>query len=372
MERQESSPSPAISPYRVLRVGGAIIAFLIGSGFASGQEIFQFLTAYGTKGIIGSVLAMALFCLVSGILVSYGYRAKDDEDANPYYHYLGRYFGEFMRWYTPFFALLINIVMISGAGATLNQYFGLDPRIGTLAMTIVVTVVALFGLRRVVDIISLLGPLTIIFTLFISIYTLITNPGDFSTANQVLASMDNVPYGAGNSPYWWWLGAGLFVAYNIVAGVPFMTELGANEVRSNREAWAGGIAGGVGLMSAALALNLAMLGHVDTLVDSQVPVLALAQDIGPTVGFIFAFILLEEIFSTSAPMLWTVVESITNEETPKSRINVLIVLVSILSLIGAQLPFGTLVGIVYPFTGYFGLVMIALFIIKEIKTRKQA
>ena len=49
----------------------------------------------------------------------------------------------------------------------------------------------------------------------------------------------------------------------------------------------------------------------------------------------------------------------------------LIVLVSFLALVGGQLPFGKLVGLVYPFTGYFGLAMIVLFIGKELKERKE-
>ncbi|WP_373792576.1 hypothetical protein, partial [Jeotgalibaca porci] len=85
-----------------------------------------------------------------------------------------------------------------------------------------------------------------------------------------------------------------------------------------------------------------------------------------------AFILLEEIFSTSAPMLWTVVDSVTKQDTQKSVKRGVLVTVSVLSLIGAQLPFGTLVGIVYPFTGYFGIVMLVLFIGKEVwESQKQ-
>lgn len=37
---------------RVLILAGAIIAFTIGSGFATGQEIVQYYTAYGTKNIL--------------------------------------------------------------------------------------------------------------------------------------------------------------------------------------------------------------------------------------------------------------------------------------------------------------------------------
>ena len=36
---------------RVLILAGAVIAFTIGSGFATGQEIIQYYTAYGVQGI---------------------------------------------------------------------------------------------------------------------------------------------------------------------------------------------------------------------------------------------------------------------------------------------------------------------------------
>lgn len=37
---------------RVLILAGAVIAFTIGSGFATGQEIIQYYTAYGMKSIL--------------------------------------------------------------------------------------------------------------------------------------------------------------------------------------------------------------------------------------------------------------------------------------------------------------------------------
>lgn len=368
---ESSNSVEKVSFRNVMRVAGAVIAFLIGSGFASGQEVFQFLTVYGYRGLIGSIIAMVLCCCVAGILMYYGYITRNDENSSPYFHYLGKYFGKFMTYYTPFFAFLILIVMVSGTGATLNQYFGLDPRLGTVAMAIIISLVALLGLTKVVDVISLIGPGLIIFTLTIAIYTLVTNPGDFASADQVLNNLKDVPYGAGNSRSYWFLAAVLFVAYNIVAGVPFIVELGSKEVTSNKEAWIGGIVGGVGLMSAAFALNLAMLGHVDELVNAEVPVITLAQKMSLVVSFIFVIILLADIFSTSVPMLLTVTNILTKENTKKSTKSMLIILVAFLAIVGGQLQFGKLVGLVYPFTGYFGIAMVVLFIVKELKERNE-
>ena len=124
-------------------------------------------------------------------------------------------------------------------------------------------------------------------------------------------------------------------------------------------------------MSAAFALNLAMLGHVDELIAAEVPVITLAQKMSPVVSLIFVIILLAGIFSTSVPMLLTVTNALAKEDTDKKGKNKLIIIIAILALIGGQLPFGKLVGLVYPFTGYFGIAMIVLFIIKEIKEIKE-
>ena len=46
---------------RVLILAGAIIAFTIGSGFATGQEIIQYYTAYGVKGLLVILVFLVAF-----------------------------------------------------------------------------------------------------------------------------------------------------------------------------------------------------------------------------------------------------------------------------------------------------------------------
>ena len=46
---------------RVLILAGAVIAFTIGSGFATGQEIIQYFTAYGVQGILTILLFAVCF-----------------------------------------------------------------------------------------------------------------------------------------------------------------------------------------------------------------------------------------------------------------------------------------------------------------------
>ena len=67
----------------VIKYAGAFIAFMIGSGFASGQEIMQFFTSYGLWGVGGALISMFLFSWSGAVFTGHGYDHKDDLDFKP-------------------------------------------------------------------------------------------------------------------------------------------------------------------------------------------------------------------------------------------------------------------------------------------------
>ena len=73
-----------ISIIRVMKYAGAYIAFEIGSGFATGQEILQFYTSYGTMGIAGAIVSMILFSWAGGSLMKIGHRVGEKAAEKPY------------------------------------------------------------------------------------------------------------------------------------------------------------------------------------------------------------------------------------------------------------------------------------------------
>ncbi len=75
---------------RVLSYSGAFIAFLIGSGFATGQEISQYFSSYGFKGLLGVAVVSILFLYVGSSFMTAGQRYKY-KNGNEIYKY---YFGE--------------------------------------------------------------------------------------------------------------------------------------------------------------------------------------------------------------------------------------------------------------------------------------
>lgn len=87
---------------RVITYAGAFIALLIGSGFATGQEILQYFAAYGYQGILGLLFILILFFIIGTELIDTGY---EGEMANPndiYLRVCGPKIGQFYDYFSVF------------------------------------------------------------------------------------------------------------------------------------------------------------------------------------------------------------------------------------------------------------------------------
>ncbi|MDR1378131.1 MAG: hypothetical protein LBJ36_03680 [Synergistaceae bacterium] len=361
-----------VSAISVLKFGGAFVAFMIGSGFASGQEIMQFFTAYGYLGIVGACVSMFLFAWSGVALMCRGYDTKDDaaESKQSFDHwliftdkkdnllyYVGRGISIFFEWFVPLFLFSVVVIMVSGAGATMNEYYGLPVEYGCFIMALAVLISVLFGLRRIIDIIGALGPFTILFTIIIAIGAIAINPSGLSSAQEVIKT-GVIP----SATKFWWVSGVLYVAYNVTGSVPFLTSMGAS-ANSRREAKLGAIVGSLALMLAGVLLLVGQLTYAGDVATLSVPNLFLANRLTPLLANIFSVILIGEIYSTAAPMLWVTCDRFTKEGTSGHK--VLVVVLSAIAYFGGQLPFGTLVGTVYPYVGYLGIFFFICILIRQ-------
>ena len=353
---------------RVVKYAGAYIAFIIGSGFATGQEIIQFYTSYGYLSIGAILISMFFFAWVGATVMNIGYQNKDKVNSpGAYQVFCGKYLGTFYEYFVAFFLFCVVVVMISGAGATLNEYYGLNHLFGSALMAIIVYLAYVFGLKGLVNVIGAIGPVIIVFTMLVGIVTLAKNADGFSQAENFMSGMD-IPQA---SPKWWLSGL-LYVAYNTFGAIIFLSELG-KEQNSKKEAIVSGAAGGIFLMLGTLIMNIAFLSTIKETGLLAIPTLHLADNISPIVGVLFSVVLILGIFSTAAPMTWTVCDRIVKEGTTKSKIVAAVVV--LLAFIGGQLPFGTLVGIIYPYTGYLGILLficLAIYQIRNKSNKKEA
>ena len=258
--------------------------------------------------------------------------------------------GVFYEYFVLFYLFAVLAVMISGAGASLQEYCGVSYYVGGLFMALLVFVAFAFGLEKLIDIVGLMGPLIIGFSIFIAICTITANFGDLMVGNiDVSRLVTSKPTDS------WWMSGILYVAYNVVSSIAFLMALG-RDAKSAREAAAGGITGGVLLMVTVIFMNFALLSRLDLIEGSIVPSLKLANEVSSLAGTVFVVVMICGIFSTAAPVLWTICNNLAK---PGSRISLVIaLLVSLDAFILGQMPFDKLVSFIYPYTGYLGIILL--------------
>jgi predicted transport protein len=139
---------------QIIIYAGAFIAFLVGSGFATGQEIMQYFVAYGFMGILGALIVFTLFLYVGVSFILAGNKNKFPKRNDIYIYYCGKIVGIFYDYFSVIFIYMSFIVMIGGAGATLQQQYGLPTYVGGIGLAIVAGGTVVFGLNKIVDVIG--------------------------------------------------------------------------------------------------------------------------------------------------------------------------------------------------------------------------
>lgn len=346
----------------VIKFAGAYVALIIGSGFATGQEIMQFFTSNGFWSIGSVIISLIIFTYFGSTIMGSGYDHKGVEKHSAYKYFCGKHLGRFYEIFIPILLFATVVIMISGAGATLKEYYGLNYYIGCALMTILILVAYIFGLNNLINVVGLIGPVIILFSMAVGLIILFQNIDGLKNVTDIMQGVEIQKAGGG------WIRSGIIYAtYNLLIAVLFFTTLGQS-ADNRKEAVYGGIVGSIAIMLVILIMNLALLSKVDSIQNLSIPTLYFAESISPILGKFFSVILLCGIFSTAAPDFWTVCTTISKEDGKNSKL--VAVLVAVFAFLGGLLPFEMLVGKIYPYAGYLGVVLIICILGKQVNIKQ--
>ena len=355
---------------QVITYAGAFIALLIGSGFATGQEILQFFSSYRLYGLIGIMICFGLFTFAGLSFLNDGYYSKFEKPNEIYKLMCGNKIGRIVDYYAVFFIFLSYTVMIAGAQATAVQHFNAPKYVGGAIMAAAVILVVMLGLGKIVDVIGKIGPVIAIMAIIIGLISIFMNMDKLGSSLDLMGQLvesGKVKVASKN----FFLAAGSYVGFNMIWLVAFLAEVG-NKTKSLKDAEAGVFVGSTGFSVAIFIMSIAIILSIPDLYDSQIPVLVLAGKIHPVLATIFSIFIMLGIFTTSVPLLWTVTGRFFDEGTKKYKLFTLIAGI-VGAIIGLTLKFDSLVNIVYVVNGYIGMVLLAWMIIRSAtgKAKKQ-
>ena len=331
-------------------VATAYVGTVVGAGFASGQETLQFFTAYGPLGLAGLLVAALLFAWFGVRVLLFGHALNAVSHGPLIRGLAGPQLAPVIDGLLVFFLLGTAATMVSGASATMLEQYGWPREYGALLMAGAATLTVLTGLRGVVNALAFFAPLLIGSVLGIAVYSLATGPG---VAGAMAWPGDLALAAAGP----WWLGAVLYVAYNMVLSIPILGSLGA-AVGHRSTLMAGGALGGVLLSLGAGAIHLTVASFMPEAAALDIPMLYAARSLPAWVPAVYSFLLLGEVYTTAVAMLYSFAARIGPEGT--ARFRAAVVGGGVLALVGGLFRFSQVIGTFYPLMGLLGIVLLLL------------
>lgn len=361
---------------RVVILAGAIIAFTIGSGFATGQEIVQYYTAYGVQGIFTVLLFAVCFIYYNYNFAKAGAEEHFEKGNDVYKFYCGKYVGTFMDYYSTVFCYMSFFVMVGGAASTLNQQYGLPSWAGGVLLTALAIFTVVGGLNSLVDKIGVVGPAIVVLCIGIGVVTLFRDAGNVGAGLEIIRTGAFAEAGGEtikNAGPNWVISALSYAGFVLLWFASFTAALGANNKKKDVEY---GIYGGtIAVCVAIILIMLAQVANINTaglsnsgifVWNADIPNLILAERIWKPFASFFAVVVFAGIYTTAVPLLYNPCARFAKEGT--GQFKMLTAALGVVGLIvGLFLPFRVLVNIIYVLNGYVGAVLILFMLWKNIK-----
>ena len=347
---------------RILQYCGVCIAFYIGAGFATMQEVMQYEASYGSKFWMVIAVCAVIYVYTNLSFISNGNRLHVKNNGDIYKAYCGKYIGKFFDYFSSLICYMSFVVMCGGANSTAIEQWGLPNGAGALILTLLVVGTAIFGLKGIIKALGILGPIIILSIDTVAGFTAYNGWGNFQ---EGLYAVDNHLY---NIPQ---IGGGNFVASGASYGgfvilwfAAFLSSIGAKH--NPHEVRLGMALSTLAIFGVAVLCCIALIANIKITWNVGVPALALAKTIHPILAQIFAIIIFIGIFTSACPLLWTGVRKLSEEGTAIYKL-LTIVCGIVGCLIACFVPYQPLLNILYGLNGYLGFILVAFMILNDIR-----
>lgn len=345
---------------QVLKVALAFVGIIVGAGFASGQEVMQYFVAFGINGLWGAVISAVVMTVMALIILQLGSYFKAGEHGEVFRRVSHPVFSRLLDLGVVLTLFSTGFVMFAGAGANLNQQWGLPLWVGALIMVTLVAAAGMLDVDKVTTVIGAITPFIIVFITVACVYTILS--GDLSSLERLDAASEDV---ATTLPNWFVAGVN-YTSFNLMVAVSMAVVIGGN-MFNPRVAGRGGLLGGLIYSGLLLISAVTLFLTVETVGADDMPMLTIINQLNPVLGQVMAVVVYGMIFNTALGMFYALGRRLTARQPERFRpIYIVTVLVGfVLSFVG----FRELVGYVYPILGYMGLLLIAVMLVAWVRGR---
>lgn len=330
------------------------VGTIMGAGFASGRESWQFFGVFGYKAFVGIALACVLF-MTLGMMISYIAIKKNTQD-------MGKIIVPFNSEKASeavgcFMAMLLYTIIVSmsaAGGSLLNQQFGINNAIGGGIIVVLVIATVLGDFERVSGVFSKMVPVLFTIVILSSVLVIVSSIGQSGATDGFPPS---------SMAKTWWFSAIIFISYNML-GIISIIASSSLRAKTNRHAVLGSALGGFSLAAMTLILVLAVQKDMAFTQTLDLPMLGYSLRISTILNAIFCIVLFAAIYAAATSTYYGFTTKLKEGKYKKH----IIIIGAIIGFFGGLCGFKAIVAYLYPVEGYIGMVIILMIIINFFKT----
>lgn len=344
---------------KYLSAAFAYVGVIVGAGLASGQDLLQYFLAYGAIGLIGIAALGVLNVIFGAVALQLGSYYRSDNHDVVFEQIARPALRRIIDVVLVFSAFTMGFVMLAGAGANLEQQFGLPSWAGGALCAVLVVLTAFLNFDRIMNVIGVFTPIIMVAITVLMIYSLVTPHASVAeldaAARNVTPALPNLVFSTLN-----------YFALCVVGGIAMAFVLGGSILRIGEARRAGHI-GGVLIALVLGADAVALYLNVDRIWNFDVPALEIARSVHPAFAFGYTLVIFALIYNTAFSLFYSTARRFSGGSTTRLRI-VLIAVVAVgyaVSFMG----FKKLVGVMYPIIGWLGVALLVILAVGWLRER---
>ncbi|SFV00973.1 YkvI family membrane protein [Alicyclobacillus macrosporangiidus] len=336
--------------WMAFQVGCAYIGTVVGAGFASGQEVFQFFGRYGNWAYLTILLSFLLFAGMGYRLMQLGavWGVRSYHELNE------RLFGPGLTWVLDAVILTmlfgVTVAMIAGSGALFQERLGGSFQLGALVTMGISYITVLWGIRGILRANTLIVPAMCAFVLYAAWHT--WHAHGWRTAWHSGHALG----GPGLATL---VSALLYAAFNTGLSAGVLLPLGA-DVRDLRTLRFGALIGALGLAGMLAAVTFTLHTYFPRALEYDVPMAYVAEQLGALLRWGYVFVLWAEVYSTLVGDLYALTAQLGTSSPRRNAAVTAAVLM--LAYLVSQVGFSAVVQYAYTAFGWIsaGLLLVLL------------
>jgi len=344
---------------KYLSVAFAYVGVIIGAGLASGQDLLQYFLSFGAKGLIGIAVLGVLNVVFGVVALQLGSYYRSGHHDEVFERITRPALRRVIDVVLVFSGFAMGFVMLAGAGANLEQQFGLPAWAGSALCAVLVVLTAFLNFDRIMNVIGVFTPIIMVAIAVLMIYSLVTPHASVAeldaAARNVTPALPNLVFSTLN-----------YFALCVVGGIAMAFVLGGSILRIGEARRAGHIGGAlIALVLGADAVALYL--NVDRIWNFDVPALEIARSVHPAFAFGYTLVIFALIYNTAFSLFYSTARRFSGGST--ARLRIVLVAVVAAGYAASFMGFKKLIGAMYPIIGWLGVALLVVLAVGWLRER---